>query len=210
MANLATSVPSTPREKLERYLHVIREPGAYLTALYLLTAFPLALFYFLVLIAGALAGAVFAVVAVGVLLLLAMLVVAWGFALFERELAIGLLGLDVPPLALPDLEIRTPWERLSRHLRQATTWKSLAYLLVKLPFGIFASLLAGALLGPSLAMLLGPVFFLLGHGPVPEAIGALIFPGLIGVAALATSLHVLNIVGRAWGTVCDRHARGGG
>ena len=139
------------RGRIERFLHVLWEPRSYLTALYMLTAFPLGLTYFFVLLGGGIVGAFFTFVLVGLLILLAALVAAWGFALFERELAIGLLGADIPPLALPNPELVSPWQTLGRHLRQPATWRSLAYLLVKLPFGIFATGLSLALLVPSVA-----------------------------------------------------------
>ncbi len=103
-----TTAPQTPApatsdapDRVKRFLHVLIEPRSYLNALYLLTAFPLGLTYFAVLVTGAIVGSLLAGVLVGLLILLAVLVAAWGFALFERELAIWLLGVDVPPLALP-------------------------------------------------------------------------------------------------------------
>ena len=182
-----------------RFLHVLREPRSYLNALYMLTAFPLGLTYFVVLVGGAIAGALFSIVLVGLLILLACLVAAYGFALFERELAIGLLGVKVPPLSLPDPELVSPWRLLLRHLRQPATWRSLVFLLVKLPFGIFATLLTAALVVPSLYGLLRPIGELLTDGPSPGVIGFFIFPGLPGLAGLALALHVLNYVGRVWG-----------
>ena len=182
-----------------RFLHVLVEPRSYLTALYLLTAFPLAFTYFCVLVGGAVAGAFTAGVVIGLLLLLVVLVAAWGFALIERELAIHLLGVNVPPLALPETELLSPWQMLVRHLRQSTTWRSLAYLVVKLPFGIFATTVAIALTGPPIVGILYPVFHLLGRGPTVDSIGLLILPGVPAVIGLAIALHVLNWIGRFWG-----------
>ena len=180
-----------------RFLHVLWEPRSYLNALYMLTAFPLGLTYFFVLIGGGILGALFTFVLVGLLILLAVLVAAWGFAMFERELAIGLLGADIPPLALPNPELVSPWRTLGRHLRQPATWRSLAYLLVKLPFGIFAMGLSLALLGPSIMGIVYALATFTNQGPY--GIGALVFPGFVGFLGLAVSFHVLNWVGRAWG-----------
>lgn len=57
----------------------------------------------------------------GLLILLACLATAWGLALFEREVVVALIGVDMPPLSLPDPEILSAWRRLVRHLRRATT-----------------------------------------------------------------------------------------
>src|SRR5260370_2161953 len=95
-------------DRVKRFLHVLIEPRSYLNALYLLTAFPLGLTYFAVLVTGALVGSLLAGVLVGLLILLAVLVAAWGFSLFERELAIWLLAFDLPPLPLPDPQVGSP------------------------------------------------------------------------------------------------------
>ncbi len=193
-------VPTTlAADRVKQFLRVLVEPRSYLNALYLLIAFPLGLTYFFVLTAGMISGAFLSILVVGLLILLATIVAAWGFALFERELAIGLLGVNVPPLSLPDAELVSPWRMLVRHMRQPATWKSLVYLFLKLPFGIFASLLSGILLGASFTGIIFPLVRLNVDGLSPQAIGNLVFPGVFAVAGLALSLHVLNAVARAWG-----------
>jgi signal transduction histidine kinase len=194
------STPTSPTsDRIGRFLHVVIEPRSYLNALYMLIALPLGLTYFLVLVGGAITGAFTGIILVGLLFLLATLVAAWGFALLERELVIVLLGVDVPPHSLPDTELVSPWRMLVRHLRQPTTWRSMVYLLIKLPFGIFATLLAGILLGPSLTSIIFPIGRIVFEGPSPQAIGNLIVPGALGVVGLAITFHILNAVGRTWG-----------
>jgi len=195
----AQGAPAISAERVGRFLHVLIEPRSYLNALYMLTALPIGLTYFVVLVVGAISGALLTVVAVGVLILLACLGAAWLFAIFERELAIVLLGAKIPPLSLPEPELLTPWQMLKRHLQRPTTWRSLAYLLVKLPFGIFATWLTLALLGPTLAGIFVPFGDFIGSGPRPETVAALIVPGIPAVIGLAIALHILNALGRAWG-----------
>lgn len=197
MESTAPVMTARARSRIERYFQVLWAPRSYLSAFYMLTAFPLGLTYFFVLLAGGIVGAFFTFVLVGLLILLAALVAAWGFALFERELAIGLLGVDIPPLALPNPELVSPWQTLGRHLRQPATWRSLAYLLVKLPFGIFATGLALAGLVPPVVGIVYAITELANRGPF--AIPVLVFPGLVSVIVLAGSLHVINRVGQAWG-----------
>jgi signal transduction histidine kinase len=202
---METAAPETPAPTTEltdwikRFLHVLIEPRSYLNAVYMATAFFLGLTYFVVLVAGAISGAFLSIVGVGLLILLATIVAAWGFALFERELVIGLLGISVPPLSLPDAELVSPWRMLIRHLGQQATWKSLAYLLLRLPFGIFATGVAGALLVPSVAGILYPLIRLNRDGIVPETLSTLVFPGVFAFAGLALSFHVLNAIGGVWG-----------
>src|SRR5260370_2217874 len=122
-----TTAPQTPApatsdvpDRVKRFLHVLIEPRSHLNALYLLTAFPLGLTYFAVLVTGAIVGSLLAGVLVGLLILLALLVAAWGFALFERALAIWLLGAHGPPLPPPAPPAVLPWPNLLRHLRPST------------------------------------------------------------------------------------------
>ena len=191
--------PAISAERVGRFLHVLIEPRSYLNALYLLTAFPIGLTYFVVLVVGAVSGALLTVIVVGVLILLACLGAAWLFAIFERELAILLLGAKIPPLSLPEPELLTPWQTLRRHLQRATTWRSLAFLLVKLPFGIFATWLTLALLGPTLGGIFVPFGDFIGSGPRPSTVAAVIVPGIPALLGLALAFHILNAVGRAWG-----------
>jgi two-component system, OmpR family, phosphate regulon sensor histidine kinase PhoR len=195
----AQNLPTVTAERVGRFLHVLLEPRSYLNALYMLLAFPMGLTYFLVLVVGAISGAVLTVVAIGVLVLLACLGAAWLFAIFERELAIVLLGAKISPLALPEPDLLTPWQMLRRHLQRPTTWRSLAYLLVKLPFGIFATWLTLALIGPSLAGIFIPFGDFIGDGPRPELVAAMLVPGIPAIFGLALSFHILNAVGRWWG-----------
>ena len=184
---------------LKRYFQVLWEPRSYLIALYLVTALPLGLMYFSTLLLGSILGALGTFFLVGIVLLLVVMVAAWLFAILERELAILLLGVKVPPLALPDQEILTPWRMLTRHLQRATTWRSLAFLLVKLPFGLFATLFALGVLTPCLAGIFVPVGDLVSSGPAPRAIERIFVMGIPAVVGLALVFHVLNAIGRAWG-----------
>ena len=94
VAEVPPRPPTIQSEWVKRFLHILIEPRAYLTALYLLIAFPLGATYFAFLVAGAVTGAVLSAVLVGILILVAVMVAAWGFALLERDLAIWLLGAE--------------------------------------------------------------------------------------------------------------------
>jgi signal transduction histidine kinase len=186
-------------EHVRRFFRVLWDPRSYANAVYLFLAFPLGVTYFVVLVGGAMVGAVLSIAAVGILILLVTVAAAWLFAVLERELTIWLLGAKIAPLALPEREIITPWQQLVRHMQRPTTWRSLAYLLVKLPFGLFATWLVVALVGPAVAGIFVPVGDLVGQGPSLQALSRLIVPGLPAVLLLTVALHVLNFVGRLWG-----------
>ncbi len=71
----------------------------YLNILYLLLAFPLGFGYFLFLVSGLLLGMLIFIMWFGVVILLFVLGVSWVLTVFERELAIRMLGIDIPPMS---------------------------------------------------------------------------------------------------------------
>lgn len=185
---------------LGRFFGVLGRPRTYANLLYLVSSFPLALAYALMLGLSAALGAVLSVVGVGLLLLLGCLVAAWGFAVFERELAIHLLGAPVPPMAVPRPEPTSEWRRLRDHLGRAVTWKSFAFLLLKLPFGLLAATAMTVLIGGALAMMAGGASILLGIRSPFE--WASLIGGdwllVLGFLLLVASLNAFNWVSRGW------------
>src|SRR5689334_1878841 len=111
------------RSALGAFLGILVKWRTYTNLVYLALSFPLALTYAVLLFFSAVLGAFLSIVGVGVLLLLGCLVAAWGFAIFERELAIGLLGVSIPPMSLPEAEQRSEWRHLRDHLSRSVTWK---------------------------------------------------------------------------------------
>src|ERR1700736_1438415 len=120
-----------------RFLAVAWHSRTYLRMLYLLLAFPFGTLYFVlltVLLAAGISTALIAGVGLAVLLLAA--ICTYGFAAFERRLAVHLLGVtDMPPISLPAPPPTSRLDRLRRHLSDPVTWKSLVYVLLEFPFG---------------------------------------------------------------------------
>src|SRR5512136_1654311 len=73
------------------FFSVVLKGQTYLNILYLLLAFPLGLGYFIVLVTGLSLGFSLAILWIGLLILALMVVVWWGMAAVERQLAIWLL-----------------------------------------------------------------------------------------------------------------------
>jgi two-component system, OmpR family, phosphate regulon sensor histidine kinase PhoR len=169
----------------------------YLNLLYLVLSLPLAVVYIVALLACAVVGAVLAPVGIGLLILVAGLVAARGFTLLERELAASLLGLELPPMV--PLPAGSVWTRIRTHLRRTETWKSLAYLLLKLPLGLFVYTLAIAFLGPALngvLSLLRSLVFERGFGVLLDLPGA-----AVGLIVVVAALHGANLLAGLWGRV---------
>jgi signal transduction histidine kinase len=148
MAATVAAAPPRARSPLRAVLGVWLRGSTYRNLGYLLLALPLGIVYFTVLVTGVSTGVSLAITLIG-LPLLALTLAAWrGFAQFERAQARALLDVEIadpprPPAGLPVLR------RLSVWLRDPATWKSLVFLLAKLPLGIVAfvvlSLGAGAI-----------------------------------------------------------------
>ncbi|HEX6555628.1 MAG TPA: ATP-binding protein [Ktedonobacteraceae bacterium] len=111
---------------------------SYTNMLYLLISFPLGLAYFVFLISGIVIGLGTLVIWIGVLILILMMA-AWRYiAAFERHLAIHWLHVVIPPLSYPFPIPMTQWQRLQAQVGNSMTWKTLAYLLLKFPLGLFS------------------------------------------------------------------------
>jgi len=196
-----------------------RDRQTYLRISYLLLAFPLGTLYFVVIITGFSTGVGLAIVIVGFPVLLATLLAWLLFGRIERELAIHLLGAEVRPMSVADSVRRTARQRLLKTLGDPVTWKSLVYLLLEFPFGIFSFTLAIVLITVSLSLILYPVWYavanVLYRQVLPGQLNGTMWPGVtinghfdpnvfvaflivsaFGVALGLASLAILN--GTAW------------
>ena len=122
---------------LSRFFGVILSKKTYLNLLYLFLAFPLGMLYFIFLVVGFSLGFALLIVLVGAAILAFVVAGWWGFANFERYLAIHLLDEPIPPMTRTNDETRSMGESILVHLSNPVTWKSLLYLFLKFPLGIF-------------------------------------------------------------------------
>ena len=184
---------------LRRFARVAVDPQSYRNLLYLALALPLGVAYVAVLAAGLSAGAGLAVILIGLGVLLATLFALRVMAAVERALARELLRVPIhPPI---EGGIDQPWpQRIQQWLRDPVTWKSLVFLLGKLPMGIVAW---------GLISLLGTTALVLVLAPVIVAFTPVIFFGWeidnpaqallgvpVGIVLLLCCLHLFN--GLAW------------
>jgi hypothetical protein len=191
---------------LTRFFGVVTRPRTWLGLVFHLLAFPLGLFYFVFLVTGISVGVGLVVIWVGIPILLVVAGAWWLFAAFERVQALHLLGARLPATPRPWEKAEGVWGRLKAHFGTGSTWLDLAYLIVKLPFGIvsfslvvtLASIVGGLFAMPFMAAFNVPA---INNTWVPPIwFGILCVP--LGVLALVVSLHVLN----GWGWLCARWA----
>ena len=140
----------------------------YLRILYLLLTLPLGILYFTVIVTGLSVGGGLVIVIVGFPILL-LTVLCWLlFARVEREMAIHMLGANVRPTSVPDQTPRTLWQRIVKILADPVTWKSLVYVLLEFPFGIFSFTLVVTLLSISVSLVLYPVVYIVLNSLYPQ------------------------------------------
>nr|QNO47354.1 hypothetical protein LNGCCOLK_00031 [Methanosarcinales archaeon ANME-2c ERB4] len=84
---------------VKQFFGVAARGQTYLNIIYLLLSFPLGTAYFVFLVTGLLLGLSLSIVWVGIPILLLMLAAWWGLVVFERQLAIWLLHVDIPPMS---------------------------------------------------------------------------------------------------------------
>jgi hypothetical protein len=168
----------------------------YLNILYLLLSFPLGIFYFIVLITGLSLGFGLAIIGIGILILLVMFLIMRGFAAWERQLSVWLLGTFIaPPDPRPE-PLKHPLIALKKYITDSYTWKSLAYFLVKFPLAIASFVITVFIVSFSLALISAPLLYR--HAPVhffmwrvdraEEALLCL----AVGFIFALVSVHVLN------------------
>jgi hypothetical protein len=194
-----------------RFFGVIARRQTWLNLAYLIIAFPLGLVYFVFIVTGMSIGLGLAILWVGIPILLIVMGAWWAFAALERLLARGLLGLDC------GFNPR-PWEaetgmlsKLRAHLTHGSTWRSLAFVLLKFPLGVASFAITVAVLATAQWLLFAPLWMLstqsgddyrLWSWQVDSAWEAApLIP--LGVLALFVGLHLLNGVATVWRYLAD-------
>jgi len=198
-----------PKQTTFRFLRVMGSGQAYLNMLYLLAAFPLGVFYFVILASGLSAGISLLIVWVGIPILLLMGAAWWVLASFERFMAVYLLKEDIPAMALPSNNDKDLWNRFKAYVTNPITWKSVLYLFLKFPLGIATFVILATLIVLTLALLTMPFTFpfladfqvgMFFNPGLPawqiDSMNDALLCSLIGLLLWPTTLHVTN--GLAW------------
>jgi two-component system, OmpR family, phosphate regulon sensor histidine kinase PhoR len=183
---------------------LVQDGRTYLRIFYLLLAFPLGILYFVVIVTGLSVGVGLAIVIVGFPILLVTLLCWLLFGRIERELAIHLLGAQIRPMSVPDPARRSAWQRLLRTLGDPVTWKSLVYVLLEFPFGVFSFTLAVVLITISLTLVLYPVVYAIAtalYQQFPDQAQGTMWPGVTIDGQFNTSVAVRFLGVSAFGIV---------
>jgi hypothetical protein len=182
------------------FFGVVARGQSYRNIVYLALSFPLGLGYFIFLVTGLSVGVSLIIIWVGIPILLLTLAGWWVMGMFERQLVVRLLRVDIPPMSREKAS-GSAWARLKSHLRNPVTWKSLVYLFVEFPFGVAAiSVLATtAFLASFVALpIVSPwVDWSIGSWEIDTLGEAFIWP-VPGLLAALILMHVMNGMAFVW------------
>ena len=182
--------------RLNNILGVVAKGQTYLNTIYLLLAFPLGTFYFVLLVAGLSADFSLTIIWIGIPILLLMLAAMWALSAFEREMAIKILHVDIKPMSRKTPSKKGAWEMLKAHLNNPVTWKGLVYLFAKFPLGILSFVVSISLIALTVALITAPFTYQstpieLGFYQVDTLTKALI-SSILGLGVGIASMHVMN------------------
>jgi hypothetical protein len=197
------------KSALIRFLRAPLELRSYANLLFLALAFPMGLAYFIFLSTGLTVGVGLTLIWVGLPILALVFAASWGLMALERQLAIHLLGAEVPPMAPTAPASAAPrgvWQTVKDFFANPVTWKGMGYLLIKLPLGMLTFTVTIFLVSLSASFLIAPFAHFLGSsagvlewdGMVwnVDTPGAAVFCIGIGLVTAFLSVHILN--GLAW------------
>ncbi|WP_094227294.1 sensor domain-containing protein [Methanolobus psychrotolerans] len=178
---------------LREFVKVAYEKQTYMNILYLLFSFPLGTAYFIFLVTGLSLGFGLLLVWIGIPVLLLVFLAWWEIASFERQMAIWLLGIDIPSMSLKPVNKNSIIGRVICRVKSPVTWKALVFLVVKFPLGIFSLVVMTFLIALTMGMLINPLLYILGNGSV-DSLQKAVLLSLSGVFVGLASMHVLNLL----------------
>jgi hypothetical protein len=127
--------------------------------MYVFLTFPLGIFYFVFLITGLSVGISLTIIWIGIPILLLVGLGWWGLAAFERWLAISWLEEDIQPMAHPSEDAPDLLNRFKNYFTNPVTWKSLLYLFIKFPLGIFGFVVLVTFVSLTVSLIAMPILY---------------------------------------------------
>lgn len=140
-------------------MELLRLPNFVASIPFLLLSFPLGILYFVVLVTGFSIGIGTVVLwGAGLLVIFGTLIFARTCASFEAGLASRYTGTKISFGYRPP-EGTTLWKRFLSVFLEPSSWRAVAFLLIKFPLGILSFVSTIALLSVSFSLLVAPVFY---------------------------------------------------
>lgn len=187
----------------QRFFGVVAQDQSYLNIVYLLLSFPAGLFYFIFLLTGLSLGLGLAIVWVGIPILVLVLAGWWWMLVFEREMAIHLLRVEIAPMTRDPNPPPGMWARLKSILRNPVTWKGLVYLFARFPLGILAFVIVVTWFSLAIGLISAPFAYSFasvnfGAGRVATMSDALLC-AVIGLVIGIAGMHLMNLMSYVYG-----------
>lgn len=188
---------------------IFADSQTWLDILYLLLSFPVGLTAFVVLVVLLSTGGMLAVTLVGIPILVGAMYFWCEAADIDRATTNVLLGTRIPPLPFEDTMGDRLWRWSTIRLRLANpfTWRSLAYLFLRMPQGVIAFTSVMIFIVGSLGAVALPFYYQYGDSAPYYAVGrradtlpeALVVSA-VGVVTLVLGAHILRALARLSGT----------
>lgn len=188
---------------LREFVMVAYKKQTYMNILYLLFSFPLGTAYFVFLVTGLSLGFGLLLVWIGIPVLVLVFLAWWEIASFERQMAIWLLGIDIPSMSLKPVNEKSILGRALYRVKSPVTWKALLFLLVKFPLGVFSLVVMAFLVSLTLGMLVNPILYLVGES-FASSLQESILVSVSGIFVGLASMHVLNLLAHIAGSFAKK------
>lgn len=190
--------------ELSKFFKVIIQSRTYLSLFYLLLSFFLGTAYFTFLVTAISLGFGLSITLIGIPILFITLLLWRVLAILERQLVISFLGIDISTTPLKQSE--GFWGKIITYLKDPFTWKSLVYLFIKFPLGIFSFVAVVTLLSIAASLIATPILYHLAKIGILQMDYCLwmndvclvnsyfsaITSGVVGILLLFIFLHALN------------------
>ena len=188
---------------MKSFFGIILQPGPWLNIVYNLISFPLGIFYFVFLLTWLLLGFGLLIIWVGLLFLLSAMFIWWYFAAFERLLAILFCRVKIDKMKKDIDKNLSVWNKFKAHMSHPVTWKSLAFLFMKFPVGIFQFVVTISLISVVLSLISAPftyTYWEINIGTIeilslPLALASFV----VGLILLFAVLHLFSFMGKILG-----------
>lgn len=183
---------------LKRIFGVLIDPGAYASFLFLIFSLATGVIYFSWAVTGLSLSAGLIILIFGIPFFGLFLLSIQGLALVEGRVVEAMTGVRMPRRPIFQRRDLSAWEKFKHLAGSGSTWKSIIYMIIKLPMGIFSFTVAVTLFSASLGILVSPalqVWFdvplmTFGETEVYTELWLTPFHLVIGIALLIGTLHL--------------------
>ncbi|MBD3179084.1 MAG: hypothetical protein GF417_05540, partial [Candidatus Latescibacteria bacterium] len=144
------------RSLLGRFLGVLIDPQAYAAFLFLIFSLVTGIIYFTWAVTGLSLSAGFIILIFGIPFFGLFLLSIQGLALVEGRMVEAMTGVRMPRRPIFYRRDLSAWEKFKHLASSGSTWKSILYMILKLPLGIISFTVAVTMLALSLAIIVSP------------------------------------------------------